>query len=346
MSTKFLVEDLKAALLAVKPAISQQQHVPILSHLCFTGEEVYAWDDIMGLTHALETDFVCAVPATLVDVLQAYPSGETVTLTHDNGNLKVACGKRLKVAFPTLPSDQFLYAPDKFGQGDKAFKITPRVIEALKICLPCVGDSAHRVSLTGVVVTKEGDMWSTDNQTITICESVLKKSPATFVLPKNFAEQLPAHNGATVHLADTYVTLVDADGYVAAVHTLMTGIPEDWKQIYDDVWGDPTTEEVPQELEQALALAGAVLQSDTKKSLKVQTDGKKLHVSALSTAKINSTAEDSMKSSLDAVDTVTVNLQPFQRAAKTYAEWQMGITEKSIGFTNGGSHHLISVMKD
>ena len=351
MADRFEAKVLKQALTHVRPALSQQTHVPILSHVCFTGDDLYAFDDVLGILTPVRTSFACAVPGEmLLAVVAALPEDAEVELLNSKGKLTVKCGKRSKTQLPVLPSEQFLFDPDNFTKTDQVFRVTEDVQDALKTCLIGVGDTQHRVSLTGITVTGDGDFWSTDNITLTATPGTHKgHKEDDFVLPKAFAEkvatlELSQKTNYYVCLGEGYVTLAEKDGIPWVTHTLMTGKPENWRDVISKSYSKKTPrDKVPDGLESTIARAFAVLRSENRRRINVVIDDGEMTVSAASTAGTPATVEDSFKCDIPDVE-CTMPLEPVQRALRHFGDWELGFGKQAAAFISplGDWSHFIA----
>jgi DNA polymerase III sliding clamp (beta) subunit (PCNA family) len=350
MTSKCLVSELLAKIQLVRPALSAQKHVPILSHVCFTGEDLYAFDDIAFAQEPFETDFAGAVPGEmLLQVLRAYPATAEVALSKKKAGLELAVkGRKTSTKLPMLEVDQFLFDSERYDAAKKCLKFTEGLQNKLKRVLLGVGDSGHRVSMTGVVVTPEGTLWSTDNVTLTVLEEAhagFKNKP--FVLPKRLVEMLVAveldDDDWTLHVSHgNYASLRTADTLVLA-HSLAEGDPEEYGEVLDSVYG-PGNESasLPEDFGGTVNRALAITRDDSRKVIRLASDGKGLHVSAESTQGVPARIDDEFDvKGLTKVE-CTVPAEAVSRALRHFGS-VMGMAERALGFfAEDGVEHYIS----
>src|SRR5688572_14425066 len=96
--------ELIALLNAVKPALSNNDLIPVLSMFWFTGSEILAYNDQISIQVPFKSNFVGALPgATLLAMLNS-SLAEEVDLTQKGQTASLAAGKtKLKLA--CLPPD-------------------------------------------------------------------------------------------------------------------------------------------------------------------------------------------------------------------------------------------------
>lgn len=183
---------LVSALKKIKPAIASQDHIPVMRHFCFTGRDVYAYDEVSAIVVRFPTEFKAAVPDSLLPILESYATDE-VDLTLADNNLIVKGGARAKVMLPVLPSSDFVYK--RHDAFDSILQVNPDFLKGVTQCLKIVSNGVmQRASLMGVTLSPDftGCLYSTDNKTISryrLKQHVpLLSEP--IVLPYFFCQQL------------------------------------------------------------------------------------------------------------------------------------------------------------
>ena len=74
---KFKREKLLGILELAKLGIDQREFIPILSHFCFSGRHVTAYNDFIGIRMTCKTNFACALQAdTFLKLLGSVLKGE------------------------------------------------------------------------------------------------------------------------------------------------------------------------------------------------------------------------------------------------------------------------------
>lgn len=191
---KQLVDDLSL----VKPALGRGAFVPVLSHFCFDGETVTAYDDVVAITVRCRVPVECAVPADLMLKMLASFKSNDVRMDLENSNLVMICGDS-KVKFPALSPDSFIFKRgDAFkGKSNFSIDVDSDFISGIQSCLVSVGaDPAHPEQLGVTILSGEEvvGMYSTDNLTLSTYDITGFDVPAgvNVILPTAFCKNLIA----------------------------------------------------------------------------------------------------------------------------------------------------------
>jgi DNA polymerase III sliding clamp (beta) subunit (PCNA family) len=177
------------------PALASNDLVPILTHFGFTGSEVLAYNDQIGMSLPLKTQFKGAVPGgTLIDLLRASKAKE-VELAEKSSELEIkAASSRFKL--PVMGKGQFV-----FEMPEPSGKVLPvnlgHFADAVEACLMSVISSDLSVpDYLGVTMIADGDallLFSTNNATLSTSELPLTgKCPfkGRVILPALFCQQV------------------------------------------------------------------------------------------------------------------------------------------------------------
>ena len=101
-------EGLLQTLNLAKPALASQPFVPILTHFCFDGAWVLAYNDVQAIGVRYSAGVECSVPGDLLIKLLGTLQASDVQLQEESGILHVSAG-RSKLKLPTLPIAQFTF---------------------------------------------------------------------------------------------------------------------------------------------------------------------------------------------------------------------------------------------
>lgn len=188
-----------SALSMVKPALSNQDFIPILSHFCFDGESVTAHNDVMALRAPCKTEFKAAFHGdTLLRLLDNIRS-DILSFTKDESCFKIKTG-RSRLRLPFLEDSDFLFeSPDRSKSYKEAHRlfISDDFILGLECCLASVDeDPVHpnRMGITLSIGEKDAYFYSTDS--FSVSRYLLKgdyykdMSGVTVILPTEFCKQL------------------------------------------------------------------------------------------------------------------------------------------------------------
>ena len=172
-------ETLLEALVTASPALADNDLIPVLTHFWFESGCVLAYNDIIGISVPIQTDFVGAVKGKLFASLLGKYKSEAVTLNSKEGVLEVKAGNsRFKLdAFAT---ESF---PFEFPDASDGVRITAgkdALIAAISLCLQSVSSFvsvAERASVTIVPGGKKRiDLYATDSVTLSAAAVSLKSS--------------------------------------------------------------------------------------------------------------------------------------------------------------------------
>ena len=188
MDRKELLGSLKTA----KACLSTQDIVPILSHFCFDGKHITAFNGTQGIVLDFESDLKCALPGELlVKLLNSY-SAKDLSFTPEDNNVLIKAGKS-KVNLAALPEEDFLFEIPNTKKLP-SFEITDDFLNGIKKCLFSVGKNVLQRNQFGVTLTEDENgakLYSTDNHRISRYE--LAEATGTennLLLPEAFCSML------------------------------------------------------------------------------------------------------------------------------------------------------------
>lgn len=272
----------------VKPALSGQSYVPVLSHVCFRPDSFYAYNDLMAITVKLATGLHCAIPGDLLSKLVSSMSSESIMVTLMDGQAMVS-GGRSRVKLPILEPSHFIFTAPDGGTRLGAVMVDDDFLTGMERCLISVGNDPARPAAMGVTLVwlKEGvSLFSTDNYSISRYTADATKyefaSDTPVILPSAFCEQLVAMSKV---FRDEEITVEIFSDYIMAFFGSRASIfskfvldtePMDFDRLITKYLGDGTLVgiPIPDTLEPAFARAMLVL--DTEKVTKVSIDEKRL----------------------------------------------------------------------
>jgi len=194
MSNKINRAALVNVLNKIKPALSTQDFLPVLSCFCFDEENVYAYNDVMAIVLP-NAGFPIegAIPGDrLLKVLNSFSSKE-ISCTVKNNDIKISSGKS-NIKLPFLKDDDFVW--DGMQKKVIEMNIDKDFINGLKLCLISIGQDVMHPEHAGVQLSCEDGshcMYSTDN--LSLSRYVLKSKVKDFdsiILPEAFCQQLIA----------------------------------------------------------------------------------------------------------------------------------------------------------
>lgn len=156
----------------VEPALSDNPMIPVLSHFWFTGKSLLAYNGAIAISVPCETEFVGAVPKTLLAMLRTSGAKE-IEITEKNGSLEVkAAAARWKL--PTLPPDDFTFKMKAFPNDP--FEVdAPAFMSALRECMRSLGKDTSRPDFAGVtVIPRKKSLWLFSFDRVTVSHGAAK----------------------------------------------------------------------------------------------------------------------------------------------------------------------------
>lgn len=192
MKRKKLLERLEM----VAPALASSDFVPIMTHFWFTGSHVIAYDDTIGISVSLKTDFKGAVPGTILlnllknsraKMLEFRPNTEGAKITIRAGTKK----SRWNLAL--LPPEEFLFKfPKKLG---KVSVVKKEFLEAVEWCLASIGDDTStpdQLGITLVFYKEHVELYSTNDATFSraVWNGNCRAASPRLILPTAFCRLL------------------------------------------------------------------------------------------------------------------------------------------------------------
>lgn len=240
--------DLLNALNMVKPALGKGVFVPVLSHYCFDGESVTAYDDNIAISVPFAAGFEGAVPGDLFVRLLGSLVAEDIGLSLKEGTLHVKAGKsNFKV--PTLPPAAFIFKAKGHGASE-TFKADEDFLRAVESCLISTGVDPTHPAQMGLTLVRDDDyytLYSTDNVTMSQYElgEDLGLAGAVdesgIIMPTEFCRQLVAlsrglnqHADVTVHEA---AVMAQFDGALLFGKLIQSEKPLDFAGVFEKMVG-------------------------------------------------------------------------------------------------------------
>lgn len=187
--------DLLDQLALCAPALAKTDFVKIMSHFCFTGSTLYAYNDQIGVVVPCKTDFKGGVSGEVFLGILRQSKAREVELNEIDGTLQIkAATTKAKLGLET--PDSFVWTCPK-SKPDAVIDIGKKVGEFLR-CIESVmysvsGDTTIPDQL-GVTFMSQGEgvaMYATDHHSMSFAHFKLKsKWPARVILPSLFCTHL------------------------------------------------------------------------------------------------------------------------------------------------------------
>lgn len=184
LSRQSLIENMAT----VEAALADNDLVPVMSHFWFTGRDLLAYNETIGISVPCETGFRGAVPHQLLDLLKSSKAKEC-EFVEDGASLLVKAGSsKFKIA--TLPPEDFLWEMERLPKN------LPEVdgagfVRALGSVMRSAGKDKGRPIYQGVTVIQDKDdllLYSTDRDTISYAWCKGKIDTKLAILPLAFCK--------------------------------------------------------------------------------------------------------------------------------------------------------------
>ncbi len=254
-------KELLATLQTVAPALASNDIIQSLSHFWFRGKSVMAFNDQISISTPLATDFVGAVPGSLIlKLLNATGSEKIEFLTvddKDNSEIILKAGAA-KIRLPVMTgAEAFIF---DFPKSKDGVTITPtdKLISAFETCMMSVSSDTSVPDQLGITVITDGnkiDLYSTNNVSLNYCPIRVKDTlpKLRMILPTLFCSQFLAlaknSEKVTLTLCPDHVVM-DADGTKLFGKFVETPNPLDFVSIIKQHTVDPKKQliEIPAKL--------------------------------------------------------------------------------------------------
>lgn len=279
-------KELISIMQTVEPAIASTTFVPVLSHFWFTGKRVMAFNDHIAISMRCETEFVGAVPRTLLALLTTTPAEEIEMQVKERTLQIKAASSRFKLAI--MGKEDFLFKMPKMKSNEPIGVDASRFVQAMETCMYSVGTDTSRADHLGVTMIEEAGkllLFATDQETISHAAVPLKGSLGIkrVILPADFCRQfLVLAKGAAsikLELAEDYVLF--RDGPVMLYGRLVEpDNPLNFKGVLQQEisFADKDMFDIPEKLQNVLARACIVSEGAIDKSRsEIRIDGNKVH---------------------------------------------------------------------
>lgn len=221
-----LLNDVKPAVAAVKPALGSGDGKPYESHYLFEGGMVYATDGIIYAGCPVSFDGTMVVPAKEFDaILSRLPGEPDITIEATEVKLK---SKRFRGSVHTLPRDVF---PDCFPatKDGTTVALDQKFRELVEILYPLMTDKevSGRAWLCSIMVCK-GKMMAVQNGTLFTVADAPEFGELSFNLPRRACEFLLKRKvgPVRVHVHKNFVVFDFNDGSRLRSQLYEGGVPE------------------------------------------------------------------------------------------------------------------------
>lgn len=193
MNRKHLLDTLTN----VRPALSTKEFIEVFTCFCFTGDSVFAYDDLIAIKAPIEVPIKGAVKGSmLLDMLRSL-NGEEVELMQNGNSLQInSAGSELKL--PMLGEESFFFRPSALEGYAWSIPIDDKLLRAFSKCLLSASSDSSNPERMGVTLTIGDDgrsqitAYSTDGVSITsvIVGNAQGDVSGKYVLPTDFCKAI------------------------------------------------------------------------------------------------------------------------------------------------------------
>lgn len=292
--TKLNRNDLLKVLVNLKPALSTQDYLPILSHYCFTEDGyIFAYNDVMGISFPsnLGIDFEGALPGDKLMRIVSSFSGEQIEFSARKNEVTIKSG-RSKIKLPMMDSDAFVWEEVNL-KGASVLSVTDDFINGVKQCKISISQDTLHPAHMGIQLSAEDDeafLYSTNNHTLSryiLDEYDGDDLDVPVVLPAAFCNALvslcPKMDDPTMHVGDGFVRIEDSNGALIFSKLLFQGEGADFANILDKYYSLESEKSFPitQSFVSALERAVVILGNSPKRNTEGELDGNILKLSTV-----------------------------------------------------------------
>ncbi len=248
---------LESALQKCKPFLMGSDFVPSLTHFCFSGDQITAYNDEQGITIDLDSGLNCTVPGLMMVKMLGTIGNEELTLDRGKDEKVTIKAGRAKIQLPSMEEDD--YAFQMPVPNGIPLQVGEDFLRGLELCLiSCATDPTY-IELNGVTLILEdgfGSIYATDNRTLSAYdfEQELPQGMDGFrcILPTMFCEQLislsKSYFESGVPSIDLYITEDTCIALITNSCTVFTRMVDaskarDFPSTVDRIVGNP--EEIP-----------------------------------------------------------------------------------------------------
>jgi DNA polymerase III sliding clamp (beta) subunit (PCNA family) len=196
---RFEREELLQQLDVAKLAIDARDFIPILSHFCFHGKTVTAYNDFIGIQVQCKTNFTLALQANILLKLLSSVSNKEVDIGFSKNAVFFKSGASrtgVRARLPYMGEEDFLFKwPNlkRLGMHEFKEKQAERFFNGIRLCLSSVGDQMP--SQMGVTLNNKAKllcMYSTNNKAISKFTTMALTSSGVdnIILPTIFCQAI------------------------------------------------------------------------------------------------------------------------------------------------------------
>ena len=246
------VKEILNVLNLVKPGVATKDIVESLSYFYFTGHEVIAYNDLIAISHKLETPFKTFIKAKDFLSILSNLNSEEIEFAHskEKSSLKIKSGT-FKSTIPTITDKVFVKKIKKINEsieGAKFIDINNEILEAIDLCQHTTSSNEAEGTLTCVKVSKDAVM-STDSKRLSYVK-LKKNSPFEFFIKATTIPELIKIKATKMAIGSAWYHFKNEEGCVFSIREIKGTFPD----ITEILNVEGTQIELPEDLTKGLDL--------------------------------------------------------------------------------------------
>lgn len=283
-------KDLVKTLELLKPALADNALVAVFQCYQFTGKNVIAFNDDLGIVTPCKTDIPFAVNGEVLLGLINNCSSEEVSLDptiNDEGNELIVKAGRSTFRLPYFSEEEFLFEEPN-DKWDEHIPIEWHLCDALTSCITTVSSDTSRPALMGVCLRGSlGKLYSCDGDRVTRVDTKMlstQMGEGTYVIPISFCEAILKIMEATearagsLFLNNEWAKAITDSGYTLYGRLIELDNDLDHEGLIEaTLKTEPVFTKIPEGLDSALARAIVVTKNETAKTV-LTVENKRLKI--------------------------------------------------------------------
>jgi len=258
-------KELVKALKTVKPALAQKDYIPILNHYCFTGDRLFAYDDVLFISMPFETKgWGGGIPDVLLNNMERFEGNNLTIVKRKDGKLSIkgidTTKRKESAVFNVIPVEDFIIDQIPIVGGFLKFDLTQDFVDGLKLCLQSVSTQETQPKMQGITIDineaeKSVTLYATDRRTISSYSlsgddlinyiTPVTDAKRSYVLPTKFCElainlfeEYHEERPLDLFLSNNAAEVAFIDGHHAITKLINNEDPLDFEKQIDGILSD------------------------------------------------------------------------------------------------------------
>lgn len=229
-----LLETLKR----VSPALADDKNplVPVLSHLCFDGKNVTAYDNIVAMRTRCKTEFTGALPGSLMLSMLNASAAERVVIEPNESGVQLRVG-RAKLKMAMLSAEDFMFRKPEYT-GAPSLVLDEKMVALFRTAVRSASASMEDSSKSGItlVFDKRLTLYSTDSVTLVRCKSANQVKPElagkSFIMPERFCNLMLRIGTKELFITEQDDMVAISDNVILYGRVIQGAQPEQFESVF------------------------------------------------------------------------------------------------------------------